>query len=65
VQENLLTKCPDLEIPTKETVGDLGKLVKTHEGLMYSYNDCAMTHDGLVDAVRSIQQSQKQKSESK
>ena len=52
IQENLLTKCP-LETPSP--AGKAGKEVLTTllEWEKF-YNECAIRHDGLVDAVRKM-----------
>jgi hypothetical protein len=59
IQENLLTLCPDLkQLSDGNGIVKLGDLVEYNSDLLYQYNDCAIIHDKLVEAVRKIQNKQ-------
>lgn len=49
IPANLLTRCPD--IPNIKDRANMGDLLKYSVDLMGQYNECAVRHDGLVDAV--------------
>jgi hypothetical protein len=50
-----MVKCPDLKALPDSPV-KLGDFLKYNTDLMFQYNECALVHDGLVDAVGVIQE---------
>lgn len=49
VPANLLTRCEG--IPNIRDKANMGDLMKYSVDLMRQYNECAIRHDGLVEAV--------------
>lgn len=49
IPANLLTRCSD--IPNIKEKANMGDLLKYSVELMGQYNECAIRHDGLVEAV--------------
>lgn len=49
VPANLLTRCEG--IPNIKDKANMGDLMKYSVELMRQYNECAIRHDGLVEAV--------------
>jgi hypothetical protein len=49
VPANLLTKCE--RIPNIKDKANMGDLMTYSVDLMRQYNECAIRHDGLVEAV--------------
>lgn len=57
IPANLLTRCE--KIPNIKDKANMGDLMKYSVDLMRQYNECAVRHDGLVEAVTKPEKQKK------